>query len=113
MGEAHPPSDSICTEDFARRFRDEMVELTLPESDTERLDKEEEAEITDCDTCQPGRNEQRVVNADGKGPRERHETPQRTGDFGSSEYSFYSQTCSFRIKTNVKYTCLSACCCLL
>lgn len=154
VGEAPPPSESICTEDFARRFRDEMVELTLPESDVEQLDKEEEAERTDCDTCQPGR----VVNADGKGrarpdrsdtgaenaplwrfneprrggelerclsascgantssseeagPRKRRETLQRMGDSGSSEYSFYGQTCSFRIKTNVKYTCLSACCC--
>ncbi|TMS03954.1 hypothetical protein E3U43_000843 [Larimichthys crocea] len=45
-GETRPPSDSICTEDFVRRFKDEMVELTLPDSNMEQLDKEEEAERT-------------------------------------------------------------------
>ncbi|XP_068166920.1 golgin subfamily A member 6-like protein 22 [Antennarius striatus] len=29
-GEIHSPSDSICTEDFVKRFRDEMVEIALP-----------------------------------------------------------------------------------
>lgn len=55
-GETHPPSDSICTEDFVRHFRDEMVGPALPESNIQQLDKEEEeaetTEIPECDTCQ-------------------------------------------------------------
>ncbi|KAJ4942069.1 hypothetical protein JOQ06_011939 [Pogonophryne albipinna] len=47
-----PPSDSICTEDFVSRFRDEMVEWTFPESYIEKLDDGEEVtkrtEISDC-----------------------------------------------------------------
>ncbi|XP_033946315.1 golgin subfamily A member 6-like protein 22 [Pseudochaenichthys georgianus] len=47
-----PPSDSICTEDFVLRFRDEMVEWTFPESYMEKLDDGEEVtkrtEISDC-----------------------------------------------------------------
>ncbi|KAK5910234.1 hypothetical protein CesoFtcFv8_004087 [Champsocephalus esox] len=47
-----PPSDSICTEDFVLRFRDEMVEWTFPESYIEKLDDGEEVtkrtEISDC-----------------------------------------------------------------
>ncbi|XP_035495332.1 myosin heavy chain, skeletal muscle isoform X2 [Scophthalmus maximus] len=43
-GEAHPPSDSVCTEDFARRFTEEMVEVPLPESKFQQSDREEEAE---------------------------------------------------------------------
>ncbi|XP_078105767.1 uncharacterized protein LOC144517557 [Sander vitreus] len=59
-GVTHPPSDSICTEDFVRCFRDEMVELALPVSNVHQLDKEEEAERTEilnCDTCQIHRTE--------------------------------------------------------
>ncbi|XP_027133479.1 trichohyalin isoform X3 [Larimichthys crocea] len=51
-GDTHPPSDSICTEDFVRRFKDEMVELTLPDSNMEQLDKEEEAERTKISDCE-------------------------------------------------------------
>ncbi|XP_037339351.2 golgin subfamily A member 6-like protein 7 isoform X2 [Pungitius pungitius] len=40
-GESNPPSDSICTEDFVGRFRDEMVESELAASNTKQLDKEE------------------------------------------------------------------------
>lgn len=36
MGEAGRPSDSVCTEDFVRRFRDEMVELQLPDGDAQQ-----------------------------------------------------------------------------
>ncbi|KAL6114176.1 uncharacterized protein ACO6RY_05009 [Pungitius sinensis] len=39
--ESKPPSDSICTEDFVGRFRDEMVESELAASNTKQLDKEE------------------------------------------------------------------------
>ncbi|XP_019716768.1 trichohyalin isoform X2 [Hippocampus comes] len=42
----HPPSESICTEDFVRCFREEMVELALPEGSLEELDKQEEVERT-------------------------------------------------------------------
>lgn len=69
-GEAHPPSDSICTEDFVRCFRDEMVELALPESNMQRLDREEEAErteISDCDTCQSEERGQDVLNVNRRG----------------------------------------------
>lgn len=61
-GEVQPPSDSICTEDFVRRFREEMVELVLPE----QLDTEEEAEktdISDSDTCQGGQKRQSAVKS--------------------------------------------------
>ncbi|XP_051279594.1 trichohyalin [Dicentrarchus labrax] len=67
-GETHPPSDSICTEDFVRCFRDEMVEL--PESNMQQLDREEEAErteISDCDTCQSEQKGESVFNVDGRG----------------------------------------------
>lgn len=60
-GEMQPPSDSICTEDFVRCFREEMVELALPE----QLHTEEEAERTeifDSDTCQGEQKGQSVLN---------------------------------------------------
>lgn len=69
-GETHPPSDSICTEDFVRRFRDEMVEMALPEINMQQLDKEEEAEktgISDSVTCQSEQKGQIVLNVDGRG----------------------------------------------
>ncbi|XP_041855007.1 trichohyalin isoform X2 [Melanotaenia boesemani] len=53
--ETQPPSESICTEDFVRRFREEMVELTLP--DMQQLDSEEKAkwiEISDSSICVSG-----------------------------------------------------------
>ncbi|XP_061673069.1 trichohyalin isoform X2 [Syngnathoides biaculeatus] len=43
-GDPQPPSESICTEDFVRCFREEMVELPLPEGSVQELDREEEAE---------------------------------------------------------------------
>nr|XP_020458076.1 trichohyalin-like [Monopterus albus] len=52
-GEMHPPSESICTEDFVRRFREEMVELAFPENNMQQLDKEKESEkteVSDSDT---------------------------------------------------------------
>ncbi|XP_068461118.1 trichohyalin [Clinocottus analis] len=54
-GESHPPSDSICTEDFVGRFRDEMVELPLPASNMQQLDREQVTQrtvISPCDDCQ-------------------------------------------------------------
>lgn len=64
-GETHRPSDSICTEDFDRRFRDEMVEFTLPESNMQqpnKADNTERAETTESDTCQHETKEQSVPN---------------------------------------------------
>ncbi|XP_056232257.1 putative protein tag-278 isoform X2 [Seriola aureovittata] len=69
-GETHPPSDSICTEDFVRCFREEMVELALPESNMQHLDKEEEAdgaEISNSDICQSDQRGQSVLNVKGGG----------------------------------------------
>ncbi|XP_068559319.1 paramyosin isoform X2 [Cebidichthys violaceus] len=63
--ETHPPSDSICTEDFVRRFRDEMVELALPASNMQQLDKEgltERTAISDCDNCQSEQKGHGVLN---------------------------------------------------
>ncbi|XP_057687257.1 trichohyalin [Corythoichthys intestinalis] len=45
-GAPHPPTESICTEDFVRCFREEMIELPLPERSVQALDKEEEANRT-------------------------------------------------------------------
>ena len=69
-GETHPPSDSICTEDFVRCFREEMVELPLPEGSMQQPDKEEEAqrtEISDSDTRQSEQKGQIVLNVDRRG----------------------------------------------
>nr|XP_033474947.1 trichohyalin isoform X2 [Epinephelus lanceolatus] len=66
-GETHPPSDSICTEDFVRCFRDEMVELALPENNMQPLHKEdvtESTEISDCNTCQSAQNGPSIPNVD-------------------------------------------------
>lgn len=60
-----PPSDSICTEDFVLRFRDEMVEWTFPENYIEKLDDGEEVtkrtEISDC------QREHFILNVDRRG----------------------------------------------
>ncbi|XP_060895241.1 trichohyalin isoform X2 [Labrus mixtus] len=66
-GETHPASDSICTEDFITRFRDEMVELAFPESYIQQQDPEEEperAEISDCDTLQNEPQQKGFLNVD-------------------------------------------------
>ncbi|XP_061586216.1 uncharacterized protein LOC133451261 [Cololabis saira] len=47
------PSDSICTEDFVSRFKEEMVELSLSDG-IQQISSEENAETTDesgSDTC--------------------------------------------------------------
>ncbi|XP_069379843.1 trichohyalin isoform X2 [Paralichthys olivaceus] len=64
-GEAHPLSDSVCTEDFVRRFDEEMVEVALPESHFQQQDKREEAERTetsDSDTRQSEQKGQSVLH---------------------------------------------------
>ncbi|XP_061762585.1 trichohyalin isoform X1 [Nerophis ophidion] len=58
-GEDHLPSESICTEDFVRCFRLEMVDLAMPQGNVQELDTEEKAErtlIPDADTCQSHQN---------------------------------------------------------
>lgn len=69
-GETQPASDSICTEDFVRRFRDEMVELTLPESNIQQLDRGKEAErvqVSGCVTWKSDQKQPNVLNTDGRG----------------------------------------------
>lgn len=66
-GEPHPPSDSICTEDFVRCFREEMVELILPEGSIRELDKEEKVERTTTLVSDPRQSEpngQSVLSVD-------------------------------------------------
>ncbi|XP_054867244.1 early endosome antigen 1 isoform X2 [Amphiprion ocellaris] len=63
--EAHPPSDSICTEDFVRRFKEEMVEVAMPDGSMQELDKEEQDERTKMfvsDVCQNEQNDQSLVD---------------------------------------------------
>ncbi|XP_032371734.1 trichohyalin isoform X2 [Etheostoma spectabile] len=63
-----PTSDSICTEDFVRCFRDEMVELTLPVSNVQQLDEEaERTEILDWDTSPGEQKGHSMLNVDRKG----------------------------------------------
>lgn len=52
--ETEPTSDSICTEDFVRRFRDEMVEMAaVPDSSVQRLDSQHVAERTEISERDP------------------------------------------------------------
>lgn len=61
----HPPSESICTEDFVRCFREEMVELALPEGSLEELDQQEEALMTSGrDPCLSRQNTQSGVRSE-------------------------------------------------
>ncbi|XP_047197221.1 uncharacterized protein LOC124852384 [Hippoglossus stenolepis] len=56
-GEAHPLSDSVCTEDFVMRFGEEMVEVALPESYFQNQDIGEEAGRTETsDSEQKGQS---------------------------------------------------------
>ncbi|XP_034727852.1 trichohyalin [Etheostoma cragini] len=67
-GVTQPPSDSICTEDFVRCFRDEMVELTLPVNNVQQLDEEaERTEILDCDTSPGEQKGHCILNVDRRG----------------------------------------------
>ncbi|KAM8760782.1 uncharacterized protein AB9X84_008727 isoform 4-T4 [Acanthopagrus schlegelii] len=102
--ETLPPSDSICTEDFVRCFRDEMVELPLPESNLLQLDRAAVAQRTegsDCDTYRCDQKGQSVLSVDGKGTAttfkreqlasekaggERYNTQQRRSDDGNISY---------------------------
>ncbi|XP_061624412.1 trichohyalin [Phyllopteryx taeniolatus] len=64
-GDPHPPSESICTEDFMRCFREEMVELALPEGSMQELDRDEEAETASMsDGDQSDQNSQKGVRCE-------------------------------------------------
>ncbi|XP_029137412.2 trichohyalin isoform X3 [Labrus bergylta] len=87
-GETHPASDSICTEDFITRFRDEMVELAFPERYIQQQDPEEEperAEISDCDTLQNEPQQKGFLNVD------RGETAQTGRINKDTETAHYSE----------------------
>ncbi|KAI9535731.1 hypothetical protein NQZ68_041577 [Dissostichus eleginoides] len=62
-----PPSDSICTEDFVSRFRDEMVEWTFPESYIAKLDGEEVTKRTEISDCQREQKGHFILNVDRRG----------------------------------------------
>ncbi|KAM7018110.1 uncharacterized protein LKV04_002012 [Tautogolabrus adspersus] len=86
-GETHPPSDSICTEDFITRFRDEMVELAFPESYIQQQDTNEEperADRSDCDTLQNEPQQKSVLNVD---RRETALTERSNKDTETAHYS--------------------------
>ncbi|XP_034548024.1 trichohyalin isoform X2 [Notolabrus celidotus] len=94
VGESHPPSESICTEDFVTRFRDEMVELALPESHMQQQDTEEEAErtdISDCDTFQIERK-QKIIGTVDRG--ETSTTWRHNEDTDTAQYSESKKICS-------------------
>ncbi|XP_030273582.1 trichohyalin isoform X4 [Sparus aurata] len=83
--ETHPPSDSICTEDFVRCFRDEMVELPLPESNLLQLDRAAVAQRTersDCDTYRCDQKGQSVLSVDGRGTATTFEREQLSDSCG-------------------------------
>ncbi|XP_077565183.1 uncharacterized protein LOC144180904 [Stigmatopora nigra] len=54
-GHPQPPTESICTEDFVRCFREEMIELPLPEKSGQE-DEGERTLISDKDTFQSPQN---------------------------------------------------------
>lgn len=102
-GDSLPPADSICTEDFGRRFRDEMVESEFDHfaSNMQRLDKKEvtERQVTsgfdDCLSEQKGQSILNVRTLSSCGVNtswsettaaEKRNKPQRPGCDGSSEY---------------------------
>ncbi|XP_058491880.1 trichohyalin [Solea solea] len=90
LTETRPPTDSICTEDFVRRFREEMVEVALPRSIVPQRDKEEDTErteISDRDTRQSEQKGQSVCVVDGSS------TPGKsTKETASVHYSLSKKT---------------------
>lgn len=84
--EMQPSSDSICTEDFVRRFREEMVEMALSESNMQQLDTEEEVErieISDSDT----QVEQKAQSVHNCGRRKSAATGKSSKSTRSAHYS--------------------------
>ncbi|XP_013769953.1 trichohyalin isoform X1 [Pundamilia nyererei] len=68
--EIGPPSDSICTEDFATRFREEMVELTFIDVSMQMSDKAEVTEstnISDSGAYQSKQHERHVYDVERRG----------------------------------------------
>ncbi|KAG7488992.1 hypothetical protein JOB18_002459 [Solea senegalensis] len=90
LTETRPPTDSVCTEDFVRRFREEMVEVALPRSNVPQWDKEEDTErteISDRDTRQSEQKGQSVCAVDGSS------TPGKsTKETASVHYSLSKKT---------------------
>lgn len=65
--ETEPTSDSICTEDFVRRFRDEMVEMAaVADCSVQQLDSRQEAERTEISERDP---DQRTALKTSAGPK--------------------------------------------
>lgn len=88
-GELHPPSDSICTEDFVRRFREEMVRLPLADGSMRQPDEQEEAartEISDGASCQSDQKGESAVVV------RRKETERHGSSSRDSENSHHPQT---------------------
>ena len=71
--ETQPPSESICTEDFFRRFRDEMVDLTLPEINVKQ---QNHTEGTGHEPCKE--KKQNLLNAYRKGATSSERSSQAT-----------------------------------
>ncbi|XP_042074340.1 trichohyalin isoform X3 [Haplochromis burtoni] len=68
--EIGPPSDSICTEDFATRFTEEMVELTFIDVSMQTSDKAEvtgSTNISDSGAYQSKQHERHVYDVERRG----------------------------------------------
>lgn len=102
-GETHPSSDSICTEDFDRRFRDEMVEFTLPESNVQQPSKGDNAEITGSDTCQHETQEHSVPKGDVEGTPTMQKSSKGTV---TTHYSSQKSYVKLRNWRNIRLKCL-------
>lgn len=50
LGDTGPPSESICTEEFVSRFKDEIVDLTLPDARQQHRNYEKVKRIQIYDT---------------------------------------------------------------
>lgn len=73
--ETQPPSESICTEDFLRRFRDEMVDVTLTETNVRQQNNTEQA---GCGRHKEKR--QNLSNVDVKGATKSEKSSKATQD---------------------------------
>ncbi|KAF3695790.1 hypothetical protein EXN66_Car011466 [Channa argus] len=62
-GETQSLSDSVCTEDFVRRFKEEMVETAFSETNMQDMEIEDEAQWTEISNTDTFRNEQKEQSA--------------------------------------------------
>lgn len=108
------PSDSICTEDFVHRFRDEMVELQLPVGDTRQrhhaLGTSNSARFQSEELCggegpeELEEPEEHLSDSYSAKTSEEAETGRRfgAGELDSSKFSFsYSRACKQRTEHTV------------